>query len=498
MSRLQQYHIFSPIGGIKQNLPGILLNDVFAEESENMIYRDGMVQRMQGRGSLYTDTITDPILMLTQYRKRSGTKYLMAATKDNVYYRGAATWTDITGATAFTGDADDIWSFCHFNDTFVFTNGVDPIKKWTGSSNVVVLGGSPNVSKYLTEYYRYLILGNLTDYPSNIQWGRLGYLEDFTNGDTGEQVIDGEDHIRGFAKLGDYLLIFKERSIFRAFPIGGDLVFNIGRINDKIGASAGHSIVVANGVVYFFGGDNRFYACVGTNEAPEISQAIPDLCDSINPDKRELIYGTYQEGLNRIVWLVPTGTSTTCNEMFIYDLDTQAWSRAIMEASVLCPGGYIMQASRTWNEQADTWDTATGRWNDVTLLAGRTANIAGEYDGTVNTMWQTRQDKATNFTGKFISKPISFSNLPTYNRLLKVQLYFKNEYGGNVVNAYIKRDYSDTWESIGTCTLTGTGNELTFVLPCNITARTVTLKLESQYQFRFIGGIFHYISQGTR
>jgi len=275
-------------------------------------------------------------------------------------------------------------------------------------------------------------------------------------------------------------------------------VFRFERINDKIGASAGHSVVVANGVVYFFGGDNRFYACDGTNHAPEISANIPDLCDAINSDERELIYGTYQEGLNRIVWLVPTGTSTTCNEMLIYDLETQGWSRAIMAASVLSPGGYIMQASRTWDEQSDTWDGMDGRWNDVTLLAGATANIAGEYDGTVNTLWQTRQDKGADFTGKFITKPLSFTNLPTYNRLLKVQLYFKNEYASNAVNVYIRRDYDSDWESIGTCTLTGTGNELTFILPCNITARTIQMKLESTSRFKFVGAVFHYITQGTR
>jgi hypothetical protein len=384
---LQQYSIFSPVSGQAQNRPGILLADSFASESENMIYLQGMAQRMQGRGSLFTDTITDPLLMLTQYRLRNSTKYLLAATKSGVWYRGASAWTAITGATAFTGDEGDLWSFCHYNDTFVFTNGVDAVKKWPATGNVAVLGGSPPIAKYVTEYYRYLVLGNTTSggsaYPSNLTWARLGYLEDFTNGDAGETSLDGDDPITGFAKLGDYLLIFKERSIFRAYPIGGDLVFKLERINDKIGCLSGHSIIVANGIVYFFGGDNRFYACVGTNEAPSISDAIPDICDSINPNKRDIIYGAYQEGLNRLCWLVPTGNSATNDKMLIYDLENKAWSTAVMDGTCLSPGGYILQASRTWDEQADTWDNSGGRWDDVVLLQARFQTFAGQLTGNV-------------------------------------------------------------------------------------------------------------------
>jgi len=494
---MNQYAIFTPVGGIKQNLPGILLNDAFAEESVNVIFKDGMVQRMQGRGAMFPDKLNEDVLMLTQYRKRNGSKYLMTATRNKVYYRGQNNWVDITGTTPYTGDASDLWSFCHFNDTFVFTNGVDAPKKWDGMGDVVALGGNPPIAKYVTEYSHYLVFLCLADYPSNIRWGQIGCLEDFSNGDAGECVLDGDDYIRGVAKLGDYLIIFKERSIFRAYPIGGDLVFKIEKINDKIGCLGGHSIVVANGIVYFYGGDNRFYAYAGANEASEISQNIPELCDRIN-QKANQIYGAYQEGLNRIVWIVPTGESDTPNEMFIYDLDTQAWSKADFPATCLNPTGYVAEGNKIWEEQSDTWDTAIGRWNDVKFLTGQRANLSGSQDGSIDALWQTRQDKNKNFSGIFITKPISFGDLPTYNRLLKVQLYFKNEHAPNAVNVSIKRDYGDTYEMIGTCLLNGAGNELSFILPCNITARNFTMKLESQYRYRFIGAIFHYIPQGIR
>jgi hypothetical protein len=184
--------------------------------------------------------------------------------------------------------------------------------------------------------------------------------------------------------------------------------------------------------------------------------------------------------------------------MFIYDIENQSWSIAIMDGTCLSPGGYILQASRTWDEQSDSWDATSERWNDVTLLQGAVSNLCGTSNGKVYTMWNTRQDKGVDFTGKFVTKPITYGNLPTYCRTTKLQLYFKNEYASNMVTVSVKRDYSDVYETIGTCTLTGTGNELTFILPCNISARTLTMKLESSSRYRFIGAIFHYEPQGDR
>lgn len=417
-------------------------------------------------------------------------------------------WEDITGGVFFTTQ-DVRWQFTTFFDSnlkkrvLILSNGVQHPYKWTGEGNIQPVNGNLPICKYLCEYKGYLMLGNIfdtdgTNLPSNIRWSSIGEYENWTGGDSGEASIGGVDEITGLAKVRDYLLIFKEKSIYLLSLTSGITVFSIGKLTDSIGCVAPNSIVSINDRIYFFGNDYKFYMTDGVSIS-EISSPIDSLISEMDFNQiKDLMYGVYLEGLNRILWLYPTSNSPENDKALLFDLKTGAWSTLSFSGTVITRGGYkLKEPDLKWSDLTNTWDEQTKKWNSISYLTGQPVNLIADENGNIYRLFG---DNDISLTGTFISKKLSFDTPTIYKRLLLMKHYFKKEVDENLnVSVSIRKDEESDFKNPLEISLQSSNDELIIADHyIDITGRTFEIKVSGNGKFRYLGTLFFYNTEGLR
>jgi hypothetical protein len=140
-------------------------------------------------------------------------------------------WDDITG-TALTGNSTTIPQWSIINNTFVFTNDAhDRPRKYTGTGNTAVLGGTPPYAHAIAAFIGFLFLGNVA--PDGITFSPydIQFSDDFDNNWT---LCDGNTlsltetagEIRALKVFGQQLLAYKSDGIVSIRFIGGAVRFS--------------------------------------------------------------------------------------------------------------------------------------------------------------------------------------------------------------------------------------------------------------------------------
>ncbi len=163
-------------------------------------------------------------------------------------------------------------------------------------------------AKYITEYYRYLILGypyvdqDATWYPQGIYVSAIGDEENFRTG-VGYFGIGQRGEIRGFGKYQGFLYIFKNDSRVQFFPVAGSEYFNYNEIHDNFGLLATHSIVNDDkGNMYYLATDYT----IKQEGTGTISQPIQtEVMDKIQPDQLHKIRSAYVSDYGELMWALP-------------------------------------------------------------------------------------------------------------------------------------------------------------------------------------------------
>src|SRR5690349_642850 len=119
---------------------------------DNVLVKDGVVSG-RGGSELYGSVSTqadDYVIGLWQYQDpTTDTGTLLRMTSDSVEKWTGSAWSDITG-TALNGLSTTRPQACNVGEisTLVMVNeGLDRPRKWAGSGNTAVLGGTPPYAK---------------------------------------------------------------------------------------------------------------------------------------------------------------------------------------------------------------------------------------------------------------------------------------------------------------------------------------------------------------
>lgn len=505
---MEQFAIVSPLGGIKEDMPSILLPDTYTPgyPTKNVIYKKGCICKEKGRVQQFT-TLPDGrfVNMLFNFETSAGSRYFIAGSKDKIYRWNSADWTDITGAIEFTGNDTDYWSFTQYGDYLLFTNGIDAIHKWNGSGDIAALGGSPPKARFITSFKSYPIALCLTESGKHkMAWPAIGEMENWTGGDSGETVIIDTAEVTGHAQTTDYLIIFKKAGIYLCNFVGGDIPFNLSKRVEGIGTDSPDSITVLNNRVRFFSTNKRFCMFDGI-EADDISEEIQETLDNVKEENFGLVQGAVLDN-KHIGWLVPEGETDECNRLLILDVDTGAWYKDEVEGTIIAVGGYKIEANETWETMLAkpeiTWDTVDPdwKWSDVSYSIGERLNIIGGIDGKIYQLFAASTDKGSDFTGIFATTKLDFKNPNIVKRTLQMQHYFKNEGIDREITLSARAGNNKNFEQAETFNLNG-GDEDEFVILdqyVDFVGKTLQLQMESAANFQYIGTIFYYENLGLR
>lgn len=287
-------------------------------------------------------TTTSYITGLFQYKKYNGNEFEIAcgdngATKHIWDISTPGSPTDIIGAATIT--SDKLYSFCVVADKLILTtDGNDTPLTWSGTGNVSSLGGSPPAGKYCAEFNNYGFLANTTANPERVYWSNLYDPTTWTATD----FFRMNDAVTGLSRSQDNLFIFTRRGIAVSKYTGDSLTpFTFDILDTTVGTLSPHSIINANGTIYWVGNDNHIYKM--NSYVPErVTETIPTTISEMNSSSISKCVSVDQKELSQLWFFYPkdSGTSNNFvvaidyinNEIFLYD-NMDANSAANFQAS---------------------------------------------------------------------------------------------------------------------------------------------------------------------
>ena len=441
-----------------------------------------------------------------------GTERLLGFTADHIYYWNTTltTWTVLhTCASACT-----YWSTAKYGDNLCATNNVDRPVYWDGNTantfetiDTQYSSSSSNYvskAKFIASYHNYLFLGNVelssgTRYQSHVYYSTIG--EGLTaegwvqaaGADAGSAYIAGEGEITGgFGHYGDYLIIFKRRSIRKMWFTALSIPFGQSELSPDIGSIAPGSVGNDwDGDLYYYGTDKAFHGMTAGNISAAIDKTARDINPSLVEQMRFIAVDEYKE----LRWSIGYGNSAAANnKIVVYKPAERRWDTDF-DVAVTAFGTYTQQSSWTWDTLPyNTWDEwGWDSWDAIDASADFPVDICSDASGYTYALHGGYLDDGDEYESSFVLSTdlADKRGLMMNKRVLHAYAYVQKETSGTLTLT-AKRDNEDTWQALGSVALTGTKTILRQHLAIDITARHFLIKVSGNSAYRFLGLEFEF------
>lgn len=448
-----------PTKGLERGKPGEFVNSRGTPDCQNVEISREEISKRIGESTL---GITASERLLAHPELKVGTSYFLTRiglTKFQEY--ASSTWTSRANA-ALTATAAETVDFTFpllsAARVLVYTNGIDAIRKWTGSGNDASLGGTPPKAKYVLSFGGYLILANVTDsgtaYQSRVQWSDSGAIETWSGGNAGStNLVDDEQDITGIELFGSGIVVHKRRSIYLGYLVTTSDVFRFDRKNAVGTVARGTIKNVPNGPQVYLSADGiRIF-----NGAT--SDLIP--CD-IQDDIREGLNPQYAYKSTAVIvaekdeyWVaLPIGSQTEPETVYKFNYRTgQVYKDT--RTSLTCFGLYTNTSQRTIDDVSTSMDATPGSYDDVVNLSLNPIVLFGHSDGVTTKRQAVYFDVASTIESYWVSKDFTAEDFDGVDdpgalmRWMSLQIWAK----GGFVDVDYSTDGGTTWVATGRQTL---------------------------------------------
>jgi len=350
---------------------------------------------------------------------------------------------EIHGVKEFTGDEDNILFSATLSDTYVVTNGVDAIQKWTGSGLLADLAGSPPIAKTICSFQSRLITGGTTEtgtaHPQRVRWSSAGTIETWSGGTSGYiDLVDTVDWVMHLKLLRGKCMVYKDYSIWELLYIGGTAVFKPElRVNGS--GTLAPNTIVDRGETHVFYSDGNIIEFDGMHVSSIADKIVPLLYET---GVKLISLATVGRATGLLLEEIQTYLLCFPEEelLFKYNFRTKSWVR--YNSKPIYTLGYYYSAATLplWSEMSTTWSTTVGSWAYRNLPANAPTTLLG---------WSTGQiyndDRVTLSSDElvWVTKDFLFGHS---HRLTEIRTVFR--YGGFTL--YYSTDGGLNYTSLGT------------------------------------------------
>lgn len=377
------------IEGIDSSRPAEYIGESASPNVQNFFVDRAILTKRAGTTALGAALANSCMYGLEFVREGTNYNVRIGKTKTEYYNTGGPSWDNI-GHADYTGDDDDMFDtaipLLSGKQLLVITNGVDVMRKWTGTGNTAALGGTPPIAKYIQEYQSYLVAANVqggTDIDTRVQWSDTANPENWSTGNAGTRdLVEDGGAITGLSLFGNNLVVHKQTSIYLGYLVSTSAIFRFERKATGVGTCANNSIVnLPTGEQIFLANDGlRIFNGM---TAPTIDSPVNDeIRDGINVGFRHRAWGLLVRELDE-VWIgVPIGEQTSGVTVYRFNYVTRKLYKDIRLLA-----NFAWQASRansvTWDSIATSWDEQTDRWNETDLSSLVQLTYIGHTSGAV-------------------------------------------------------------------------------------------------------------------
>jgi len=448
---------------------------------------------------VYRDETT--VMLQDTFYLRGGSSYFMLCTLDRCFrYNGTTgAWVDVSGSLAanlFSGTADD--GFCSDtypgDDIWIVTNYINAVKKWTGSGSLAALANAPRC-KFIKVYKDVLFAGycyaDAADQPQLLMWCDTGAMETWTGGASGSKLFyESIDFISGLGLLKDFLVVYKERSIYLGYSVTTRAYFDfdlrlrgVGPANqDLIGELGNMNMFVSWEDIYLFDGTNNTSICS--------EKVKKEFFATIDPDNFLRSFSLIYEEASEWHIFVPGIGQEHCTIEWIYNYDRGVWFKGSLSTAVTCAGWYVYDSAVAIEDLVGTIDQQTWRLGDRTVSGTVAINLLATTNAEVFKVdYNISEHDGAAVESYVDTKDFTFQNEEGIRIRGHIMEFFM-EAAGTSVSLYTSIDEGRTYKFWNTFTLDGYFNLRDY--PLRINAEKVRFRLYknavgSNFRIRQIG-----------
>ena len=390
MPLLKKGILAAGIEGIDFSVPATFISERAGFPKNMRIYRNELRKRY-GKSKYGSVAISGGQVMgLGRFEDmETGNQYLLrtSKTKYEKYNTSTSAWESIS-ATDFTGSDDDFFSFANVveNQLIVVSNGVDKIRKWTGTGNNAVLGGNPPLAKFLCYMSPYLLLAHIDDGVNTnsckLQWPDTGDPENWTTGNADSAVLSNEPSpIRNIARLDSWAAVYKRDSLWLGRADDYDIfIFTCEKTG--IGLAASRAFADVSGVHYFMSemdGNIGFHRWNGGIPEPIDKAVREEIAYRINMSKVNRCFSLHLSEYGEVWFFIVINGKSWPTEIWKYNYRNGFWyydTCPEMTSAII----YQSVSGTVWDDVSEVWNNMLVSWNEL-MMIGDHETIMGGSDG---------------------------------------------------------------------------------------------------------------------
>ena len=268
------------------------------------------------------------------------------------------------------------------NDWFVFTNGIDNVKRYD-MVNCIDLPGLTNTScKWLKLYNDALFLINTTEsgvpFPRRVRVSDSGDITAWgQNQGTAStyDLADFEDPLQLAEILGPYIIVYGQRDIYRGQFIGtGGINYSFDLMIRGEGAVGPYAVADTADAHYIMAQSNVYAYRAGFDLEPvgdNVYYRLFGATSDVNPSTKDRTFSFYVEELDEVWIFVPSTTAQFgCDILYRYNIGDKAWTIRQFADEFIGFGFFQTRTSRPWTSLAGIkWNQMTWKWNSQQFLS---------------------------------------------------------------------------------------------------------------------------------
>ena len=341
----------------------------------------------------------DPVMGVVNFVAGSGIGFLVRFTTTKLQVWDGAVWSDVGSAT-YTGGTSDYFAYTVFNDSLIFSNGVDGLWDYNPTLGSLTQIDADINARQLTTLGGRVLASGIPGAESTLMWSVKNNSHDWTGIGSGDEPLlstpGGQvDQLMGVWPISaSVAIMIRTNSVWQVTESGDpDAPFRFERLYDNLGSRSRYSVDVVPGGVVFLGTDDIYV--ISDKQVESIGQLVKDTIFGEVADLTT-VRGVFRPK-TADYWLANADT------VYRYSFPAKGWSRSKytfnvrwMDESVYHLGG------KTWADATGTWDDATGTWEDSRGTAQAAAFYFATDEATGNVIKEDPSSTADGYvqTGK--------------------------------------------------------------------------------------------------
>lgn len=283
---------------------------------------------------------------------------------------GTSTWGDVAWGEASTSSETILspgnWSLDNFGEILIATIKNGKTFTWNPSAasplttRATIMAGAPTstIQTLVSDRDRHLFhFGTETTIGTvasqSPMFIRFSNQEDYNTysptatNTAGTFQLDTGNTIIGAVQGKDYILVLTDQAAYTIQFVGPPFVFSVRQVGTNCGALSMHSIVYAQGSVFWMGYGGGFFVYDGT--VKQLPSLVSDFVFTVNDGNlglnygaAEIIYGSHNSLFNEVTWFYPKAESTQIDRSVTYNFLENTW--------------YTMSLARSTYVDASTFD----------------------------------------------------------------------------------------------------------------------------------------------